>query len=673
MPLLTVVLAGDADEAARLQGPELADLEVLTRGGDAFGEARGDYVWFLEHGARLAPGALAGVAEALRAAQPDLLLVDGGAHRRLLGRVARDGVTTLDRRPGLADVAPGLGDKVLRRDFIRGLGVAIGDGPGGELALTWPALLAADRIAATPAARYEQHGGGSRPRPDGLAHYEPVFAFLDAHPELPAERRRLVAPAMLRHELAALDRLGGAERRAHFDALSEAWRRHRPGDEPLRGGRAVTLEARLVERSDRRAFALVHTALRGRRALARRRARVLRRSRRARRKLHAIGLDRYYRARRRQPIDPQLAVFAAYWYRGYACNPRAIYEKARELVPGMRGVWIVNPKGAAQMPDGVEYVVAGTREYYDVLARARILVNNVNFPDHYVKREGTLHVQTHHGTPVKYMGIDLKTSAVAGQRMDFEALLRRCARWDFSVTSNHFSTEIWERAYPTRYESLEVGYPRNDALARPDAETARRVREALGVGPDQVAVLYAPTHREYWPSYVPVLDVGALAEAIGPNYVLLVRAHYFYDADPQLAELHRQGRVRDVAAYASVEELCLAADVLMTDYSSIMFDYAVLDRPIVIHAPDWDTYRSLRGTYFDLMAEPPGIVTTTAAEVVEAFESGAVWGDAAARSRAEFRARFCTLDDGRAAERVVRRVWLGEREPARQDPAAFTR
>src|SRR4051812_13625182 len=93
-------------------------------------------------------------------------------------------------------------------------------------------------------------------------------------------------------------------------------------------------------------------------------------------------------------------------------------------------------------------------------------------------------------------------------------------------------------------------------------------------------------------------------------------------------------------------------------------------RPIVIHAPDWDVYRALRGTYFDLLAEPPGLVTRTEGEVVAGFASGAVSGEPATRARAEFRARFCSLEDGRAAERVVRRVWLGEAHAARRDPAA---
>jgi CDP-glycerol glycerophosphotransferase (TagB/SpsB family) len=324
---------------------------------------------------------------------------------------------------------------------------------------------------------------------------------------------------------------------------------------------------------------------------------------------------------------------------------------------------VVKPGG--EVPDGVDYVRPNTREYYDVLARARIHVNNVNFPNHFVKREGTLHVMTHHGTPVKAMGLDLRDSPIVGARMDFEALLRRCARWDFSVSSNRFTSEIWERVYPGDYETLEVGYPRNDVLATATEDRVAAVRERLGIAPGQTAVLYAPTHREFRSTYVPVLDVARVADALGPDHVLLVRSHYFYGADRQLAELHRAGRIRDVAAHPSVEELCLAADVLLTDYSSLMFDYAVLDRPIVIHAPDWEAYTALRGVYFDVTTEGPGPVARTEAEVAAALRHPE-------RPRPAFRARFCSLDDGHAAERVVRRVWLGEREVTAPRPAPVT-
>jgi CDP-glycerol glycerophosphotransferase len=388
---------------------------------------------------------------------------------------------------------------------------------------------------------------------------------------------------------------------------------------------------------------------------------LVRRARRLPRALRRRALKRYYRAQLDQPLDPNLAAFAAYWYRGYGCNPGAIHEKLRELVPEIRGVWIVEKAHVDDLPSGIEYVVPGTRAYYRLLARAKYLVNNVNFPNEVVKREGTVHVQTHHGTPLKKMGLDLREAFVAGSRMDFDLLIRRCERWDYSVSANPFSTEIWKRAYPTHYETLEMGYPRNDVLANATDADSARIRAELGIEPGSCAILYAPTHREYESGFVPKLDLEGLAASLGPDFRVMRRIHYFYRGDePGSAGANA---VLDVSRHPSIEELCLAADVLVTDYSALMFDYGVLDRPIVIHAPDWEDYRRLRGTYFDLLAEPPGVVTRTTEDLIAAFRSGSFRSPDAARLRAAFRSRFCALEDGKAAERVVRAVWL-ENAPA---------
>jgi CDP-glycerol glycerophosphotransferase len=561
---------------------------------------------------------------------------------------------------------------VLRRGFLRDLGLRFQTGGHGELTVTWPALLSAARIAAAPGAEYIRRTPPNAVS-DGSAfdvfdRYDQVFELADSGSGVPSARRRLVLPEMLLHELAILKRVPPEEREAFFRRMSESYCRHKRGDEPAGPGRLWGVRERLVERGSLGAFRRLEQSLGLRGALGRKRRAAVRRVRSAaspRRKLVA-----HYRARLEEPIDPDLAVFAAYWYRGYSCNPRAIYERAPEIVPGMRGVWVVNEDVAATMPAGVEYVVADTPEYYDLIARAGYFVNNVNFPNHLVKREGAVHVMTHHGTPLKRMGLDLRDTPDGETRIDYAGLLRRCARWDFSITQNAFTTLIWERTYPIPYETLEVGYPRNDVLVNSTEKDVRRIRDELGVRPGQKVVFYAPTHREYRPDYVPALDLAAVAERLGPDFVVMARLHYLHEADQHLRELRGEGRVRDVAAHPSVEELCLAADVLVTDYSSIMFDYVVLDRPIVIHAPDWEEYRAMRGTYFDITAEAPGVVTTTEAEMTEAFTSGAVWGEEARRARAAFRARFCALDDGHAAERVVRRVWLGEPASAVSPAAA---
>jgi CDP-glycerol glycerophosphotransferase len=370
---------------------------------------------------------------------------------------------------------------------------------------------------------------------------------------------------------------------------------------------------------------------------------------------HAV-LRRYYRRRLKAPVDPNLAVYASYWFRGYSCNPRAIYEAARRLVPEVRGVWVVQRDRVASIPQGVDYVVANSREFYDVMARAAVRINNVNFPNEMEKRPGTIEVQTHHGTPLKQMGLDLQGKSLNHTIDDVDALLQRVARWDYSISSNEYSTEIWERVYPGQYESLEVGYPRNDVLVTATERDAAAVRRRLGIEPGKRVVLYAPTFRDSDTDYEPLVDLPSLAQRLGEDWVILARAHYFHESGGALSHLHAAGRLVDVSSHPVVEELQLAADVLVTDYSSVMFDYAILDRPIVIFAPDWEAYRDSRGVYFDLLATPPGPVTRTGQELAEALMAAA-WQPDSTALRSEFRDRFCRLERGDAAERVVRRVW----------------
>uniref|UniRef100_UPI0004C85419 CDP-glycerol glycerophosphotransferase family protein n=1 Tax=Streptomyces rimosus TaxID=1927 RepID=UPI0004C85419 len=179
-------------------------------------------------------------------------------------------------------------------------------------------------------------------------------------------------------------------------------------------------------------------------------------------------------------------------------------------------------------------------------------------------------------------------------------------------------------------------------------------------------VLYAPARRGLPGGAVPPLDVARLAAALGPRFQLLVRAHPYDREAPELcpAALRDDGAVLDVSGHPHIEDLCLAADALLSDFSSVVFDYANLDRPVVVHTAGWDTFRHARGAYVDLLSgesgDTPGVLAQDEAAIAGAFHSGRWDGPAAASLRAAFRERFCRYDDGLAAERVVRRVLLGE-------------
>ncbi|MFJ1959153.1 CDP-glycerol glycerophosphotransferase family protein [Streptomyces massasporeus] len=574
----------------------------------------------------------------------------------ILARAGRADVALDDCAP-LLRLTPLLGTRVLRADFWRAheSRLSTDDEPYTALA----ALLLADRVACLPHVAYEDR----RLRPASLPPVTPEqrYGLVERYEsllDLTRDRRAahtVLYDLMVRDCLRTFARGGMPEevareffRRASLAALRRRPENHRP-PAGLEGVRRSLLEEGAYVKY--RAFQAVNRTRRTAKSALRAR----------KRQAGAKLRDHQYRRALGRPVNPHLAVFSAYWNRGVACNPAAIAAKLAELAPQIHAVWVVTEENAALLPPGTDHVVPGSRRYWEVLATAKYLVNNVNFPNAVVKRPDAIHVQTHHGTPLKRMGIDQMAFPAAAQGLDFQALLERIDKWDFSVSANSHTTRMWERAYPSRYVSLDHGYPRNDVYYTAGAGDIRRVRDRLGIAPGRRAVLYAPTHRDYEAGWTPRLDLAALSDRLGEDTVLLVRGHYFYGgAASPLTNLRRTGRIIDVSSYDPVEELCLAADVLVTDYSSIMFDYANLDRPIVIHADDWETYRTTRGVYFDLMAEAPGPVARTQQELTEILTTEAWRDEGAAKTRAAFRRRFCEYDDGRAAERVVRRVFLGQ-------------
>jgi CDP-glycerol glycerophosphotransferase len=644
--------------------------------------ARGEYVWFVDSDDWLAPGSLSAVARRLRETEPEVLLVDH-AQVWMSGRTALSGLGKVLPRASTPDTFTAaelptvlkplhtVWGKVIRHDVLLRIGLRFAPGWYEDVSFTFPLLLAAQRISVLHRLCYyyrqRRHSAitGTRNKRhfEVFDQYERLYQILDEWQLDLGPLRPVMFDQMLYHydTIVSRDaRLPRQLRREFFARMLEHYRRYLPPEPAAPASTVDERRRREIARGSWRLFYGLHRARAAVRKV-RRRGRSVAATGWAlvRRVLLAIRwrmFQVYYRAQRHLPMDEHLAIFSAYWGRGYLCNPAAVYEKAKQLAPHVHGVWMVAKGRVADLPPGVDYVVKGSLPYYRALARAKYFVENTNFPNFLRKRPGSVHLQTHHGTPLKVMGMEHYRFPIGARGMDLPDLLRRCDRWDFSISTGSFNTEVWQRAYPCRHETLEVGYPRNDRLCTATPADVAAVRSALGLAPDETVVLFAPTHRDYQPDYEP-LDVGELADALGPQVRVLARLHHFHAGRPP----GEHPQVLDVSAYPRVEDLYLAADVLITDYSSVMFDFGHLDRPIVIFVPDWDAYRRTRGITFDLMAEPPGVVATTLPDLVDAFRSGAVWGDRAEKARADFRRRFCRYGDGRASERVVRRVFLGER------------
>ncbi|MFE7032701.1 CDP-glycerol glycerophosphotransferase family protein [Streptomyces sp. NPDC057621] len=649
--------------------------------------ARGEYLLFLDSDDSYTPGTLRAIAERIDATgRPDIVLFDY-ARTHWYGAVKRNRdaemfaapgpeVFTVAERPELLDLFTVVWNKAYRLDFFREGGFTFPTGFYEDAVIVYQTLWTARTITLVDriCVYYRQRRQGnamrtpSREHFEVFAQYERLFRFLGERPEL--ERwRGFLYDHMADHYLFILrqaDRVPPSSRPEFHRRAARDLRAYRPdGHRP--GAQIPRTSFTLLARAPYALYALHRVAAVKRAGLRRRRLAW-------RRRLRRVLLALHRRLVLRRPLDRNLAVYSAFSHRGVLGDPAAIHRKAQELAPHIRSVWVVGKDHVAALPPGVDHVLPGSRAYRRVTARAGYLINNVNWANDLVKRRGSVHIHTHQGTPVKSMGADLLKYPGARRGFSVPKMLRRADRWDYSLVANPHSELVWDRAYPCGYTSLRSGSPRNDCLVRPEEGRRASVRQRLGVPDGSTLLLYAPTKRDHRQGgYAPARDLERLIAGLPGDHVLAVRLH------PSLAQHHERGLgLRDLAARGllldvtdepHVEDLLLASDALITDYSALMFDYAHLDRPIVLHTYDLDTYLAARGTYFDVTEHPPGHVTRDEDELARLFASGAWRDEESTRLRTAFRSRFGGYDDGRAAERVVRTLMLGEDLSAPMVPA----
>jgi CDP-glycerol glycerophosphotransferase len=347
----------------------------------------------------------------------------------------------------------------------------------------------------------------------------------------------------------------------------------------------------------------------------------------------------------------------------YSDSPRVLFEALVERLPDAAHVWLADPAHTDGFPAGVETIPYGGPESVAALEAADLVVANTHTDIEWSKGPGTTYLQVWHGTPLKRIHWDVLWAPPG--RLD--RLSRDVARWDLLVSPNRVSTPFLRQAFRFQGEVLETGYPRNDQLSAADRDEVRaQVRRDLGIGEEVTAVLYTPTWRddvvfaEGGRSFALHLDPAELADGLGADHCLLMRLHYMLT--DRLGEV-RHPSVRDVSRHHDVGELYLAADVLVTDYSSTMFDFANTGKPMVFFAPDLLEYQDrLRGFYLDFAAEVPGPIVATAGELLESLRDIPGVRAAHAVRYATFRDRFCHLEDGHATERILGRLPLVPQE-----------
>lgn len=364
------------------------------------------------------------------------------------------------------------------------------------------------------------------------------------------------------------------------------------------------------------------------------------------------------------PVNKKIIVFESNLFRNYTGNPRYIYETIvqRNIDTKYKCVWFFkNPDSVntSVIPGNAECVQYKTLKFYYYMSVAGFVVSDSRLPNYLVKNKNTTYIQTWHGTPLKKLALDMTSLDMAGSN-NIEKYHNNfrisSSKWDYLISQNNFSTNIFKRCFAFDKTILEIGYPRNDVLINSSEEDIVATKKKMGLPLDKKIILYAPTWRDnqYYKKgeykFASTIDFDALRDAVSDEYVMIVKYHYLIKDNVDWSKyegfIYQYGETEDIAS------LYLVSDVLITDYSSVMFDYSVLKRPMIFFTYDLDEYKNtLRGFYFDFLEEAPGPVVLDNDALIDSirnynFED---WKE----KYEAFHNKYNHCDDGKAGEKVV--------------------
>lgn len=377
----------------------------------------------------------------------------------------------------------------------------------------------------------------------------------------------------------------------------------------------------------------------------------------------AKGRTIYIDTMKNYDLDENMIFFESFFGKSYAGNPKYIYETMLKMGydKKYKFVWVYNGNHPEIIPGNpiiVNRNEAG--DYYKYLSLSKFWVNNIIFPIH-TKRNGNIYLQTWHGTPLKKLGYDITIPGpeVEG-RKNFHSESRN---WDYLISSNEYSSEIFERAFKFKKEMLELGYPINDIFFKDNAELINSIKIKYNIPKDKKIILYAPTwkddeQKESWEHYFNLeIDLERLYSEFNDEYVILLKMHHLVSERLNIDKKLKDFAI-DLSSYDDIQELYVMSDILITDYSSVFFDYAHSKRPILFFVPDLNHYiENVRGLYLNMETELPGPLIQNNDDLIYSIKNINTISDEYKERYEEFYERFCSLCTGNSGEKIVKKIF----------------
>lgn len=364
-------------------------------------------------------------------------------------------------------------------------------------------------------------------------------------------------------------------------------------------------------------------------------------------------------------IDDKTILFSSFMGRKYACSPKFIYEQLLhdERFKDFTFIWAF--KDEEKVVAGAKTVKYNSKEYYKACAQAKYIFDNSRLPDVIKLKKDQIFTQCWHGTPLKRLGYDIEIDG--GNALNSKSDLRDkyasdAKKYTNLVSPSQYTTEKLSSAFNLEENNpdikiIEEGYPRNDFLSNYKQNDIITLKEKLNIPEGKKVILYAPTWRDNQHTsgvgytYDLGVDFDELKERVSDQYVILFRPHYFIANKFDFKKY--KDFVYDVSDYDEISELYVISDILITDYSSVFFDYSILKRKMIFYMYDLDEYQSnIRDFYISLEELPGDIVKTQEDMIASIFNE-----DIYSIKYQEFNKKYNLLEDGNASKRVVEEVF----------------
>ena len=376
----------------------------------------------------------------------------------------------------------------------------------------------------------------------------------------------------------------------------------------------------------------------------------------------------------RYKMSDKTIFFEVFDGKNYACSPKALYERMLNMkeFKDYKFIWAFKDidKHSIKNDKRTIIVKSKSKEYYKYLSISKHWIVNFALADYITKKKNQIYVQCWHGTPLKRLRYDIE---VNGAVMNNIKDIRRkndidAKRYDYFISPSKFSTEKFISAFNLKKLNkediiIEKGYPRNDSLFNQNKEDINSIKEKLGLPKNKKIILYPPTFRDNQHSsgvgytYKIELDFDSLRDKFSNEYIVLFRPHYFVANSFNFDKY--KGFVYDVSTYDDINDLYLISDILITDYSSVFFDFANLHKPIIFYMYDLDDYKNNLRDFYIPLNELPGPITKTQKELEKTIKDIYNISETYKNEYHVFNKKYNYLDDKNSSLRVIKTIFKG--------------